>query len=83
MKDAQCNGQKENKTLHRKLNIEQKEPHWKLIYLNQHKTRGSQETIIAHVLENGSVTNNFKSSPTKDHFSSNFIAEDFDVNFCS
>ena len=32
------------------------------------------------LIENGSVTNNFESLPTKYHFSSN-IWEDFDVNF--
>jgi hypothetical protein len=35
---------------------------------------------LAKFIENGSVTNHFKSLPTKDNFSSNF-AEDFDVIF--
>jgi hypothetical protein len=32
-------------------------------------------------IENGSVANNFENWPTKDHFNSNFLAEDYDVIF--
>jgi hypothetical protein len=46
-----------------------------------HKIKGSQEPVIAHLLfnltskveiENGGVTHNFESGPLKDHFNSNF-----------
>jgi hypothetical protein len=46
-----------------------------------HKIKGSQEPVIAHLLfnltskveiENGGVTHNFECGPLKDHFTSNF-----------
>jgi hypothetical protein len=45
------------------------------------QTRGSQEPVIAHLvfnltskveIENGVVTHNFESGPSKDYFNSNF-----------
>jgi hypothetical protein len=35
------------------------------------------------LIENGGVTHNFESGPSKDHFNSNFKAKDFDVIFIS